>query len=85
MISVSQQIPAIFDIKDEVSLRNFLIAVKLSVEEIVRKGQERQDEIRSSVPIAADIPEGKFVPYLSGAAYRIYTKQNGVVKYISLT
>lgn len=66
-------------------MQNYLTQVKLCVEELARKAQDRQMEIRSTEPSTADIEEGGFVAYVSDATIRIYTKQNGSIRYWNLT
>ena len=77
-IAIPEQIP---DGKNPEELIDFLIAVKLVVEELATKAQSRQMEIRSDVPSTNDLEEGEFVTYVSGATIRTYTKINGTVRY----
>lgn len=84
-VKMSQEIPEIFDISNQESLRQWMIAVKQCIEELARKAQDRQMEIRSTVPTTNDIEEGTFVAYVNGATIRIYTKQSGTINYWTLS
>ena len=77
-IAIPEQIP---DGKNPEEFIDFLIAVKLVVEELATKAQSRQMEIRSDAPSTNDLEEGEFVAYVGGATIRTYTKINGTVRY----
>lgn len=86
MIKLVNSIPDVVpEITDHEMMNLFLTQVKLAVEELSQKAQSRQMEIRSTAPGVNDIEEGEFVSYVNGANYYIYTKQNGVIKYATLT
>lgn len=84
MIKMSSSIPDIIN-ADPNNLIEILTAIKLYCEELSRKAQSSQEEIRSTVPGVTEVEEGEFVPYINGADIRIYTKTNGVVRYATLT
>lgn len=84
MIKMSNAIPEVIN-TDEQSLKDTLTAIKLYCEELARKSQSKQEEIRSTVPAITDMEEGELVPYINGATIRIYTKQNGIIRYFTLT
>lgn len=84
MIKMSTSIPDVIN-TDEQSLRDILTAMKLYCEELARKAQSSQEEIRNGVPAVTDVEEGEFVRYINGATIRIYTKQDGVIRYFALT
>ncbi len=66
-------------------MATFLTQLKLTIEELSTKGQSRQVEIRSIIPSTDDMEEGEFVAYINGATIRVYTKQNGTIRYWNLT
>ena len=77
-IPLSQQIPEVWDIQDE-KLRDIVIQLKLCIEEIARKGQATQSEVRTSAPSASEIDENEFVRATVGGLNYIYTKKEGTV------
>lgn len=81
MIKLNNAISDIINIKDEQELRNFLIVVKLAVEELASKAKSQQIEIRSDAPDVNSVEEGEDVRYVNGVTIRTYTKINGTVRY----
>lgn len=84
-IKMNVEIPEVFDVEDKEMLRQFCVAVKMFCDELARKAQSQQMEVRSSVPGTNDLEEGEFVRYVNGATIRIYTKQNGNIQYWNLS
>ena len=77
--------PNTIDWNNPQGIKDWVIQAHLCIEELARKAQDRQMEIRSSVPTTNDVEEGGFVAYVNGATIRIYTKQNGTIQYWTLS
>lgn len=81
MIKTSQQLGEdIPDGKDPQALRDYIIQLKLTIEELSRKAQPMQIELRTSVPGVNDLDEGEIVRHTNN---NIYTKLNGVIRVIA--
>lgn len=81
MIKLSQEIPEIFDVSNPDALRQWMIAVKQCIDELARKAQSLQEELRTSAPNTNDLTEAEMVR--RSDLYYIYTKINGTLRYIS--
>ena len=77
---MSVEIPEVFSVEDPEQLRQFCVAVKMFCDELARKAQSLQLELRSDAPIAGDIDEGELVRATNN---NIYTKIGGLVRTIS--
>ena len=78
-ISLSQEIPEIFDPADPESMRQWMVAVKQCIEEITRKAQSLQLEVRVAAPAVTELTEGESVRATVGGLNYIYTKMNGTI------
>jgi len=74
------------------ALTDDMRTIKTAIEKIAREAQSQQpvsgqeDKVYiAAAPAVADIKEGQIVPMFDGVNYRIYTKLNGVIKYMALT
>lgn len=83
MLKINWQIPSDVDINDPIAVHNFLMDIKMVLEEIILKAQQTQMEVRSGAPSSSDIEEGEAIPSVEGATYKIYRKINGNVKSIT--
>lgn len=79
MLKLSQTIPEVIDLKDEQSLRDFLTAVKLCVEEIARKAKSRQTEVIAAAPTAVTQFDVEGDEVYCSADNKIYSLLNGAV------
>jgi len=82
MIKPSTEIPIISkdDISNPEKLEHLLNTIKMYCEELARKSQSMQEEIRTTAPRVNEIEEGEYVRVTIGANHHIYTKKNGVIK-----
>jgi len=80
MIKMSVEIPEIWDVSNPDSVRQWMVAVKQYCEELARKAQSLQMELRSGAPTIDDVEEGEFVRATNN---NIYTKLNNVIRTIS--
>ena len=82
MIKLSQlpPDPNIIDWSNPQSIKDWIIQAHLCIDELSRKAQSLQVELRSGAPIADDIEEGEFVRATNN---NIYTKISGTVRTIS--
>ena len=78
-ISISQEIPEIFDPTNPESMRLWMVAVKQCIEEITRKAQSLQLEVRVAAPGVTELTEGEFVRATVGGLSYIYTKKDGAI------
>ena len=85
MIKLSFSIPDTVDTKDPV-LNEFLIALKLCVEELASKGKQIQDTVNTAAPGITEFEsEGQEIQAHVGANYLSYTLIDGAVKSATLT
>jgi len=85
-IKLSQEIPEIIpDGSNPQAMTSFLVAIKQSMDEIARKAQSLQMEVRTTVPGVNDLEEGEFVRAEVGGLLYTYTKINGVIHWMAVT
>jgi len=85
MIKTSWQIPSFVDINDPKAVQQFLMDMKMVVEEIIEKAQQTQMEVRSNSPDVNSIEEGEAVPSVESGTYKLYRKISGSVKSVTYT
>lgn len=80
-IKTSITIPMISlsDVTDPDRLLMLLTAFKEFCEELARKAQTIQEEIRTSAPTVNDLTEGEQVRATVGGSHYIYTKKGGII------
>jgi len=79
MLKMSTQLPLPPTIPDNQELADYLTALKQYCEELARKAQNLQMEIRTAAPGVDDLDEGGFVRATVGGLNYIYTKKGGTV------
>lgn len=85
MIKLSFSIPENISTGDP-RLDEFLISLKLCVEELASKGKSIQDVVSTAAPAAAEFEvEGQEIQAHVGAVYSSYTLIDGAVKSATLT
>lgn len=86
MIKLSIDAMEIFDPSNPDSIRQYMIATNQRIDEIARKAQSTQDNVKSTAPAANDF-ESDFqtIPYDDGTNRRIYYLFKGTPRYIALT
>ena len=77
--SISLPIITLGDITDPDRLLMLLTAFKEYCEELARKGQTIQDEVRTTAPTTDDLTEGEQVRATVGGNHYIYTKKDGTI------
>lgn len=85
MIKLSQEIPEVFDPTNLETMRQWMVSVKQSLDELARKAQSLQIEVRTTAPSTNDIEEGEFVRATVGGLNYIYTKKDGVILRFQIT
>ena len=78
-ILLDRNIPINVDVNNPQALHDFLINMKLVIEEIASKTQKTQTEIRTSAPSTDDLTENEFVRATVGGNHYIYTMKGGTI------
>ena len=85
MIKPDIILPVDVSVENPLELHDFLMTLKQYVEDIARKAQQTQMEIRTAAPSTNDIDENEFVRATVGGLHYVYTKKGGTIYRWQLT